>query len=136
VTVADLDKGKLTFGSMFRYVRREAQAIGTEHSAFHDAKRARTRPGHALQEAAAVDAIMVVVVQDLVRDFDLAGFAMFLVHWVKPPRCVIIANHSTGFLFPSWVIVTRLPSAALELEHFLRVSGNKIALRWLGEIEA
>jgi hypothetical protein len=85
---------------MFLNVQGAAQAVGAEHAAFHDAKRTRACPGHALQESPKVNSIMVMVVQDLVCDFDLAGFVMFLfAHCVGPPRRVTIANRlDSGFI--------------------------------------
>src|SRR6185503_19712015 len=41
-----------------------AHGIGLQNAALHHVEGARPRPGHALQEPTAIDAVVVVVVQD------------------------------------------------------------------------
>ena len=48
------------------HLRKTAHAVRLQNAALHHAERARPRPGHALQKAAAIDSIVVVIVQDFV----------------------------------------------------------------------
>src|SRR5207248_723129 len=70
VAVADL--GEAQFASYFLghlprvQLRQAAHAVGAQHAAADHAKSAGAGPGHALQEAAPVDAVMIVVVQQLI----------------------------------------------------------------------
>src|SRR5271170_3406920 len=59
VAVADLDEGKVALGCMFFELGKATQAVGAEDSAFDHAKSACSRPSHALQEAAAVNSVVV-----------------------------------------------------------------------------
>src|SRR5208283_956869 len=62
VAITDLDEAKFSLGCMFPELGKATQAVRTEHPAFDHAKGARPRPRHALQEAAAINSVMVVVV--------------------------------------------------------------------------
>ena len=65
VAVADLHKTEVALGCLTG-MRRIAEAVGLQHSALQHAERSRAGPGHAFQEAAAVDSVVVVVKQNCV----------------------------------------------------------------------
>jgi hypothetical protein len=54
-----------------------SQAVRTEHAPFDYAEGARPGPGHAFQKTAAVNAVMIVVVQDPIGYLDLASAMVF-----------------------------------------------------------
>src|SRR6476659_9498922 len=60
VTIADLDKAKVGLANFCR-ARGIIKAVRLQHSPLKQAKRSRTRPGHALEKSPAVDSILVMV---------------------------------------------------------------------------
>jgi hypothetical protein len=77
VAIADLDEAQFSLGGMFLELGKPSQAVGTEYTPFDHAKGARPGPGHAFQKTAAVNAIMIVVVQDLIGHLNLASVMVF-----------------------------------------------------------
>jgi hypothetical protein len=61
VAVADLHEAKFAGGSRGIYFGRTTEAERFQYAALHHAQRSGAGPGHALQKATAVDAIVVVV---------------------------------------------------------------------------
>src|SRR5207237_55911 len=66
VAVADLHETEFASHFPCPNFSQPAQAVRLQDSAFHHAKRACPSPCHAFQKTAPVDAIMVVIVQNLV----------------------------------------------------------------------
>ena len=77
VAVADLHEAQLARCRGIRsQIGKPAQAVRLQYAALHHAQRARSCPRHALQKSAAIDSVLVVIVQDLVFHF--------LRHFVSP----------------------------------------------------
>jgi hypothetical protein len=66
VTVTDLDKAQLGLDILLLELRETAEAIGLKHSAFDEAEGSGSCPGHAFQEASAVDSVVIMVMQDFI----------------------------------------------------------------------
>ena len=67
VAVADLHEAQFARSRSRSFqLRKPAQAVRLQYAALHHAKRARARPRHALQKAASIDTIVVVIVHDLI----------------------------------------------------------------------
>src|SRR5579863_8220705 len=60
VAVADLHEAQTALDRFRIHFREAAHTVGLQNTALHNAEGASSRPGHALQESAAVDAIMVM----------------------------------------------------------------------------
>src|SRR4029077_10245895 len=70
VAIADLREAKLACRRCAgAQIGKAAQAIGVQYSALHQAEGAGPRPRHALQKSAAIDSILVVIVQNLILVF-------------------------------------------------------------------
>ena len=74
MAIADLNETEFSLEFMTAHSGDSSQAIGVQHSAFDHAQGARARPCHALQEAPAVDAVVVRFVASL--------FLRFNLHWL------------------------------------------------------
>ena len=66
VAVADLHKAQFTLGRGRVQLAQPAQAERLHHAAIHHAECPRSSPRHALQKAAPIDAVSVVVKLDLI----------------------------------------------------------------------
>src|SRR5205823_13459333 len=68
VAVADLHKAKFASWGV-AHLGNAAQAPGFEHAAIHYAERSSARPCHALKESAAVNPIVIMIVQKFILLF-------------------------------------------------------------------
>src|SRR5262249_21247250 len=68
VTVANLHKAEFAGSSARRYLGKSTQTIGFQDAALNHTKRASSGPGHALEKAAAVNAVVVVIVLQNIRN--------------------------------------------------------------------
>src|SRR5262249_38055719 len=66
VAVADLHKAEIALRLLFADRGKPAQAVGLQHTAVDHAQGPGSGPGHALEKTAAINAVMVVIVQNLI----------------------------------------------------------------------
>src|SRR5271165_5588351 len=101
VTVADLHETQLALHVARAHLCKAAHAVGFQNAALHDAERARSRPRHAFQEAAAIDPILIVIVQDLVL-YVASHFSSSVdtsshcIHMYAPPAAALIGQERRG----------------------------------------
>jgi hypothetical protein len=66
MAIADLHKAKLARGYLAGHLGHLAHAVGLQDTALHDAESACSCPRHTLQESTPVNAIVVVIVHQLI----------------------------------------------------------------------
>src|SRR5215467_9610315 len=78
MTVTDLHKAEVAFGFLITNDRQAAQAVRLQHAAMHYAQGSGPGPGHAFQESPAIDAVVVVIVQDFILYFRRIAHSLLL----------------------------------------------------------
>src|SRR5580704_16462003 len=96
VAVADLDKAEVTLGVTCREIAETAKAVGLQDSATQYAERAGASPGHTLEEAAAVNAILIVVVEKKIVVFRFHGYTSFRQKVSDWSRAALARERKTG----------------------------------------
>src|SRR5436305_8371951 len=87
MAIADLDETELAFGLVGANFRNPAEAVRLQHPAFNYAEGASTRPRHALQKTATINAVVVMVMQNgvFIHVASLRGLKIspLIASWVK-----------------------------------------------------
>src|ERR1039458_8019078 len=94
MAVADLHKAEFTFHRHNLSADDLVHAIRLQHTAVEGPQHASAGPGHAFQETAAVDAVVVVIVNDFILHWFVRSSlrALFAFHHVRPPAATVIPN--------------------------------------------
>src|SRR5579864_8841418 len=66
VAITDLYKGEFSLGVIWTDACKVTEAVRVQDSALNNTKCPGARPGHAFEKTAAVDSIVIVIVQDFV----------------------------------------------------------------------
>src|SRR3954453_14276114 len=75
---------------------RAIKRVRLQYSTLHNTERAGSRPGHALKKSAAVDAIMVVIVKNLVFGFRHHRSSQSRSRSVSSASCVVAFDERSG----------------------------------------